>query len=198
MNDCFPAHDSGRDKKRRTVMERITRSVLGVLVLAAVFLTPKAILADDDGVPIQGTFAVSVMYPSALNYCTSGATPIEAQGIGSVSGLGPLFLTVKKCGTFHGSVVTLQGTFKMIAGNGDTLEGTEAGTIDVSLADENGYIRSQGMLTFTGGTGRFSHASGVLSLTAVQSPVSAGVNPGTVNGMVYLLVKGNMRSPEKQ
>jgi len=179
-------------------MRLLRNSVLGVLVLATVALTPKVVLADDDGMPIHGTFAVSVMYPSALNYCTSGATPIEAQGIGNVSGLGPLFLTVKKCGTFNGTVFTLQGTFKMTAGNGDTLEGTEAGTIDPSLADENGYIRSQGILTFTGGTGRFSHASGVLSLTAVQSPVSAGVNAGTVNGMVYLLVKGNMLSPEKQ
>src|ERR1700674_231061 len=178
-------------------MRMLRNSVLGALVLAAVALTPKAVLADDDGVAIQGTFALSVMRPSALNYCPGDGYSIEAQGIGNISKLGPLFLTIKKCGTLHGSVVTLQGTFKMTAGNGDTLEGTETGTIDRSLADENGYIRSQSTLTFTGGTGRFSHASGVLSVTAVQSPTSVGVNPGTVSLTVFLLVQGNMSFPEK-
>ena len=180
------------------IMRLLRNSVLGVLVLAAVALTPRVVLADDDGVPIHGTFTLSYMFPSALNYCANGFTPIEAQGIGNISGLGPLFLTVKKCGIVHGDIVTLQGTFKMTAGNGDTLEGTEAGTADISLFDENGYGPSRGTLTFTGGTGRFSQASGVLSLTAVQSPVWAGLSPGTVNGTVYYLVAGNMRSPEKQ
>src|ERR1700680_1441633 len=108
MNDCFPAHDSARDKKGRTVMKRITidfakehmmrllrNSVFGALVLAAiaVALASKTVLADDDGAPIKGTFAVSAMFPSALNYCPSSGTPIEAQGIGNISRLGPLFLT---------------------------------------------------------------------------------------------------------
>ena len=85
----------------------------------------------------------------------------------------------------------------MTAANGDTLEGTETGTLDLSLTDENGYIPSQGTFTFVGGTGRFSHARGVLSWTAVQSPTSVGVNRGTVNLTVFLLVQGNMSLPEK-
>ena len=113
-------------------MRLLRNSVLGVLVLAAmaVALAPKAVFADDDGVPIKGTFAVSYMRPAAPSavtgpYCASGGTPIEAQGIGSVSKLGPLFLTVKKCLTFPvafpAGVYT--GTFKMTAGNGDSLKG---------------------------------------------------------------------------
>jgi hypothetical protein len=180
-------------------MRLLRNSVFSALVLAAIAgaLASKAVLADDDGVPIKGTFTLSGMFPSALNYCPGGGNPIEAQGIGNISRLGPLFLTVKKCGTLQGSVVTLQGTFKMTAGNGDTLEGTEAGTIDLSLKDENGYLPSQATLTFTGGTGRFSHASGVLSVTAVQSPTSVGVTRGTVNLTVSYLVQGNMSLPEK-
>jgi len=156
-------------------MRLLRHSVLGVLVLAAVALTPRAVLADDDGVPIQGTFTLAVMRPSALNYCPSDGNSIEAQGIGNISRLGPLFLTVKKCATVVGSAVTYAGTFKMTAGNGDSLNGTYAGTQDNSLRDENGYVPFQGTLTFTGGTGEFSHASGILRFTAVATPVSTGV-----------------------
>ena len=184
-------------------MSLLRNSVLGALVLAAVALTPKAVLADE-GVPIDGTFAVSFMRPAAPSavtgpYCASGGTPIEAQGIGSVSKVGPLFLTVKKCLTFPvafpAGVYT--GTFKMTAGNGDTLEGTYEGTQDFSLKDENGYGPFQGTLTFTGGTGRFSNARGVLTFAAVTSPVSVGFTAPTVNGMAYYLVQGNMVSPKK-
>ena len=185
---------------KENIMRLLRNSVLGVLVLAAiaVALAPKAVFADE-GVPIAGTFAVSYMRPAAPSavtgpYCASGGTPIEAQGIGSVSRLGPLFLTVKKCLTFPvafpAGVYT--GTFKMTAGNGDTMEGTYEGTQNFSLRDENGYGPFQGTLTVTGGTGRFSHASGVLSFTAVTSPVSVGFTAPTVNGMAYYLVRGRM------
>ncbi len=180
-------------------MRLLRNSVRGVLVLAAiaVALAPKAVFADDDhAVRITGTFTVSFMHPAASIAC--GGIPIEAQGIGTVSRLGPLFLTVKKCLTFpDGSVGTYAGTFTMTAGNGDTLNGTYAGTQDFSLKDENGYGPFQGALTFTAGTGSFSHARGVLSFTALTSPVSVGFTAPTVNGMAYYLVQGNMVSPEK-
>src|SRR5450830_976905 len=74
---------------KENIMSLLRNSVLGALVLAAVAITPKAVLADE-GVPIDGTFAVSFMRPAAPSavtgpYCASGGTPIEAQGIGSVS-----------------------------------------------------------------------------------------------------------------
>jgi hypothetical protein len=184
-------------------MRLLRSSALGVLVLAAVALAPTAVLADDDhGVAIKGTFAASFMRPAAPSpvtgpYCASGGIPIEAQGIGNVSKVGPLFLTVKKCATVVGSAVTYAGTFTMTAGNGDNLHGTYAGTQDNTLRDENGYVPFQGTLTFTGGTGRFSHASGMLRFTAVATPVSVGVTTPTVNGMAYYMVQGTMLSPEK-
>jgi hypothetical protein len=186
--------------QRRNDMRLLRNSVFGVLVFAAIAgaLAPTRVLADDDGVPVQGTFAVSPMHPSALSYCASGGVSIEARGIGNISRLGPLFLTVKKCLTSVGTAGTYLGTFEMTAGNGDTLEGTYAGTQDFSLKDENGYGPFQGTLTFTAGTGRFSNASGVLSFTAVASPASVGVTAPTVNGMAYYLVKGNLLSPDKE
>jgi hypothetical protein len=179
-------------------MRLLRNSVLGVLGLAAIAWAPNAVLADDDGVPVNGTFVVSFMYPSAVNYCASAGNPIEGQGLGNVSRLGPLFLTVKKCGTRNGDTVTFQGTFTMTAANGDTLEGVETGTAVLSLTDENGYRPSQGTFTFTGGSGKFSGASGRLSWRAVQNPTSVGVNAGTANGTVYLLVSGHLWSPEKK
>jgi hypothetical protein len=85
----------------------------------------------------------------------------------------------------------------MTAGNGDTMEGTYAGTGDRSLRDENGFGPFQGTLTLTGGTGKFRHTSGVLSFTAVLGPASVGVTSPTANGMAFYLVQGDMVSPER-
>ena len=189
-------------------MRLLRNSVHGVLVLAAiaVALAPKAVFADNDhAVRITGTFTMATVSPSAVDYCASestpiefrGGTPIEFRGIGNISKLGPLFLTVKKCATVVGLAVTYAGTFTMTAGNGDSLHGTYAGTQDNSLRDENGYVPFQGTLTFTGGTGKFSHASGILSFTAVATPVSVGVTVPTVNGTAYYLVQGTKSSADK-
>ena len=85
----------------------------------------------------------------------------------------------------------------MTAGNGDSMEGTYAGTADRSLRDENGFAPFQGTLTLTGGTGKFRHTSGVLSFTAVSGPASVSATPSTINAMAFYLVQGNMVSPEK-
>lgn len=146
---------------------RLLRNSLGVLLLAvtAVAFTPQAVLAADEGTPIKGTFAVTFMRPAAPSpvtgpYCAGPGIPIEAQGIGSLSKVGPLFLTVKKCATVVGSAVTYAGKVWMTAANRDSLLGTYAGTQDNSLRDENGYVSFQRTLTFTGGTGQFSPRAG--------------------------------------
>lgn len=182
-------------------MRLIRNSVLGVCVLAALAVAPTAVFADDHGVPITGSFTVLAARPAAPSpitgpYCAGGiGTPFEAQGIGSVSKLGPMFLTVKKCLTVVNGQGTYVGTFTMTAGDGDTLEGRYDGTVVLSSVDENGFRPFQGTLTFTGGTGRFVHARGALSFTAVASPLSTGVTVPTANLMAFYLVQGNMVSP---
>jgi hypothetical protein len=184
-------------------MRLLRNSVHGVLALAAiaVALAPKAAFADrDHAVRIEGTFTVATVVPSAVDYCisegTPGGTPIEFRGLGNIPKLGPLFLTVKKCRTVVGGVRTFAGIFTMTAGNGDTLDGTYAG-VRIGLPDENGYAEFQGTFTVTGGTGRFSHASGVLSFTAVTSPSAVGVTTPTANGVAFYLVQGTMLSDEE-
>lgn len=184
------------DFAKGNMMSLRRKSLCASLVLAAVAvaLAPTPVLADDS-VRSNGTFTVSYMYPSAVDYCapSGGDLSIEAQGIGRISGLGPMFLTVKKCLKF--ADWTYAGTFKMTAGNGDTLNGTYAGT--QSSGDENGFGPFQGTLTVTGGTGRFRHARGGLNFQAVASPTSVGVTPGTVNGMAFYLVRGAMSSRDQ-
>jgi hypothetical protein len=186
---------------KENVMRLLRNSIHGVLVLAAiaVALAPKAAFADRDrAVPITGTFTVATVSPSAVDYCASdttpiefrGGTPIEFRGIGNISKLGPLFLTVKKCAIVVGGVQTFAGTFTMTAGNGDTLNGTYAGTRVGS--PENGGGQFQGTFTVKEGTGRFSNASGVLRWTAVTRPFTP-----TAYGAAFYLVEGNLSSHEK-
>jgi hypothetical protein len=186
-------------------MRLLRNSVHGVLVLAAIAVAPTAVFADDDhAVRIAGTFAMATVSPSAVDYCASastpiefrGGTPIEFRGLGNISKLGPLFLTVHKCAALVGGVLTYAGTFTMTAGNGDTLSGTYAGARTV-LPNENGYAQHQGAFTVTMGTGRFRDATGVLSWTAATSPRSVGAAAGTVNQQAFYLVEGTMLSPEK-
>jgi hypothetical protein len=176
-------------------MNPMRRSILAVLVLAIVGAAwaPTPAFADDR-VRIEGTFSVLYMYPSAVNYCgpAGGDVAVEAQGLGDISGLGPMFLTVKKCFTFSDGTYT--GTFTMTAGNGDTLTGTYAGTQEAP--DENGYGPFQGTLTVKRGTGRFRRARGTLKFMAVGSPTSVGVISSTANGMAFYLVQGSMLFPE--
>jgi len=180
-------------------MRLLRTSALPVLALSAlaVLCAPTAVLADDHGMPIDGTFAVTLMRPAAPSpvtgaYCASAGIPIEAQGIGSVSKLGPLFVTVKKCATVSGLAVTYAGTITMTAGNGDTIDATYAGTQNNALRDENGFVPFQGTFTIVGGTGRFAGASGTLSFTALATPVSTGATAGTSIGMAYYMVQGTL------
>ncbi len=177
--------------EKENIMRLALNSALGALVLAVVALTPKAALAHGDE-PIDGSFAVSIAAPSVVVTCSGGGIPIQAQGIGSVSGLGPLFLKIMKCLTFPGGapVGTYAGTTEMTVSNGDTLKATYEGTQDFSMVDGDGFGPFQGTLTFTGGTGRFSHASGVLSFTAISS---GSVNDAKANGQAYYLVQGTMK-----
>jgi hypothetical protein len=181
---------NGHNDQQRT-MRTLRKAVLAALMLAAVAgsWAPKAALADERA-RVEGTFSVSFMYPSAVNYCaTAGANVgVEGQGLGKMSGLGPMFLMVKKCFTFADG--TYAGMFKMTADNGDIIVGTYAGIQRAN--DENGFGPFDGTLTVTGGTGRFWHARGALKFRAVASPTSAGVTASTVNGMAFYLVSGSI------
>src|SRR5215203_4866413 len=176
--------------RHMTRFARTWQRALLALVVAALALAPAPVRADNDNVRVDGTFTVSFTRPSAVDYCAAsgGDLSIEAHGIGSLTGMGPMFMTVKKCLKFVD--LTYAGTFTMTAGNGDTLNGTYAGT--QTPANENGFGPFEGTLTVTGGTGQFEHATGGLTFTAVASPASVG-STGKLNGTAFYLVRGNKR-----
>ena len=94
-----------------------------LMALSVVASAPTPARADDR-VRVEGTFSVLYAYPSAVNYCVGGAetinVSIQAQGLGNIPGLGPLFLTVKKCFTLSDG--TYAGSFTMSAANGDAMQ----------------------------------------------------------------------------
>jgi hypothetical protein len=169
----------------------IMTKLLGSLALAAFIfaVAPKAALADD-GRPFKGSFAVAfASTPNTgtppVTYC--GGAPllmvVEAHGDG-YSTLGPLGFSLQKTaggGLFHGCLT-------LTAPNGDTLTATYDATA-VAPTNANHFTPASGTLTFTGGTGRFSGASGSAYFTAVF----AGFYPflgAPVQGMAFYLVEG--------
>jgi hypothetical protein len=170
--------------------------LVGSLTLAAMTfaVAPQAVLADD-GAPIRGSFAVAFSgTPNTghVAYCggTAGTVAIEAHGDGYTT-LGPLSFSLLKTQAgplFHGCLT-------LTAPNGDTL----TATYDVTGVPPNAnhFSSASGTLTFTGGTGRFSGASGSAHLTAVFDafyPLSSfvGGTPAPIQGMAFYLVEGTV------
>jgi hypothetical protein len=143
------------------------KTILGSLALAAmtVALAPQAALADD-GVPIQGAFAITATArpnTGGVSFCGGPPLALAAEGHGNgFTTLGALSFSLEKTldvpGAMHGCVI-------LTAPNGDTLNATYDATEGVPNA--NGFISATGTLTFTGGTGRFQGASGSANFTAV-------------------------------
>jgi hypothetical protein len=174
-------------------MMRLLRNItLATLTLTgvAVICAPAIVLADN-AASVVGSFSVSYTYPSAVAFCApaDGDVSIEAQGLGRLSGVGPVLVTVAKCLRF--SDLRYIGTFTITARNGDTLRGTYLGT--QNAANENGFGPFHGVLRVTGGTGQFQRLRGDLEFGAVASPASSGVNPETVVGTAYYILEGTLR-----
>jgi hypothetical protein len=169
------------------------RTLASVCITALMATVPVAVFADDV-VHFRGSISVSALIPSATDYCISGGTPIEAQGVANLSGLGPVYVTVKKCLTFpHGLPMgTWTGTLMLRAANGDTLASSYVGTEDFSLGDSNGFTPGQGTATITGGTGEFAGATGTISFSFVQCPSVLGGDGKTVVAAVFYLLNGNI------
>jgi hypothetical protein len=163
-------------------------SLIAMLVAWSVAASAPTPVRADDRVPLEGTFTVVYVYPSASNYCGDGAGKdyfsIQAQGLGSVPDLGAMFLTVKKCLAPDG---TYTGTFMMRAGNGHVLRGNYEGT--QGPYNKDSFSTFWGVLTITGGTGKFWNASGRLTFEAVSGPDSLGAVVPTLNGTAFYRVR---------
>jgi hypothetical protein len=190
---------------RNPVSKRNVISIsLGLLALAPMTLAlkPRAAQAGEE-VPFKGTFTVQfeliTMGGCALGdtNCTacinnSSVNYIEAQGIGDTS-LGTLFFEVLKCFNPAGSSFgTYEGTFTMTAPDGkDSVTGTYSGQND-NAGDPYGFGPFSGVLTITGGTGKFDGAHGSASFTAASGPGAPGPNTTNFVGMAFYSIQGKL------
>jgi hypothetical protein len=142
-----------------------TMQLFGSMLASALLLMPSSTL-EDEGVPIQGAFAVTASVTrntGGATYCggTGLSLAVEAHGNGA-SSLGALSLALVKTIDVPGA---MHGCLALVSSNGDTLNATYDGTEGV--ADASGFRPAAGTLTFTGGTGRFKGATGSAKFTAV-------------------------------
>lgn len=171
--------------------------LLGSMVVAALTLAmvPQNVLAYD--LPVQASFTVAFSATPNTNsvaYCggAPGPTAIEAHG-GGFSTLGALDFSLQKTQSgplFHGCLI-------LTATNGDALTATydAAGS---APPNANHFAPATGTLTFTGGTGLFSGATGSATFTAVfdqfypASSFAGGTGTAPLQGMAFYLVRGNV------
>jgi hypothetical protein len=158
-----------------------------VLLLALVLLAPGVALGKARGTdrPLKGSFSQTSTLDIASGTATSEAT-------GNFSHLGKTTLVSSGSGTVSGSTINFTGTSTTSAANGDQLFGTFIGTAQVSspipvVGQVNEFTF---VLTITGGTGRFTDASGTLTIEVQQEIVSfdgatiVSHGPGTLRGRV--------------
>lgn len=142
-----------------------TMRLLTSMLASVLLLAPWSALADE-GVPIQGAFAVTASATpntGGVTYCggTALSLAVEAHGTG-FSSLGALSLSLVKTINVPGA---MHGCLTLVSPDGDTLNATYDGT--EGAADANGFSPAAGTLTFTGGTGLFQGATGSAKFTAV-------------------------------
>jgi hypothetical protein len=136
---------------------------LALTVLAFTVWQPCQTAIAADGVPVEGMFAVNFQGgPSG-----PGTYDFTVNGIGVLSSVGNSTIQVQKTLDITGKVPIYSGTFTITALNGDTLTGAYQGV--GTAIDSGGFSPFSGVLTVTGGTGRFQGASGVVSFSALSN-----------------------------
>jgi hypothetical protein len=139
----------------------MSKALLALAALA-LFLPPEAALAGD-GVPIEGLFAANF----TLTVKSPLVFDVTANGIGFLSNVGNSSFQLQKTLDATSGVPLYAGTFTITAVSGDTLTGTYNGV--GAKPDSGGYGPFSGVLTVTGGTGRFAGASGSVAFTAFSN-----------------------------
>jgi hypothetical protein len=148
------------------------------LVLAVAALSPTSALAKAGGTdrPVKGTALGDVAVTIPGLHVTTDAS-------GVLTHLG------KYTGHFEGSAqivggrTLVEGTFTLVAANGDQLTGTW--TLNGSLPSGEVHTATV-VLTITGGTGRFADASGTITIPLLLTP-SCFLEPSCPGALVETL-----------
>jgi hypothetical protein len=144
------------------------RSASMILALTTLVLgiSPRPTTAQHF-VPIKGSYVTAfTLTPTP----TPGVVRVQIVSIGKASHLGNSTNAADTLVDMR-VVPNLQtGPELFIAANGDRLAGTYSGI--AGLPDPSGIIRFSGILTFTGGTGRFSEATGSAVLQGTANVIN--------------------------
>jgi hypothetical protein len=132
------------------------------LVLAFAALAPASALAKAGGTdrPMKGTVVGTVTVPIPSLQLTTDAS-------GALTHLGKYTGHFEGSGEIVGGRTLGEGTFTVVAANGDQLTGTF--TLNGSLPSGEPHSLTV-FLTITGGTGRFADASGTLTIPLLATP----------------------------
>jgi hypothetical protein len=152
--------------------------LLIALVLAFAALAPPSALAKAGGTdrPVQGTALGDVMVAiPALNISTDTS--------GVMTHLGKYTAHFEGSAEIVGGRTLGEGTFTVVAANGDELTGTFA--LNGALPSGEPHSLTV-VLTVTGGTGRFADASGTITAPLVATP-SCFLEPSCPGALVETL-----------
>jgi hypothetical protein len=160
-----------------TMFKRKLTMLVG-LALAVAVLSPASASAKAGGThrPMKGKISATV----SLNVLTGALT---ADGEGVATHLGKFTTSLKGTVTITPTGVFGNGTQTVVAANGDELTGTY--TLSTPGAPAVAHTTTI-VTTVTGGTGRFSDASGTLTSVSELSPISfsGGVLVNSAKGTI--------------
>jgi hypothetical protein len=184
----------------------ISTAPLLALAATTMTLTPKGVLADE-----QGAFKgmLTVQY-TASQQCASGdgicthcvqksGFYVEAQGLADTS-LGPLFAKVLKCasptppyGTYSGTLTLSTTPPSVLASPKDYLALAYSGKNDDG-GDFYGFGPFSGTLTVTNGFGKFQGARGAVTFIATGGPSipAAAPSPYSNTGIAFYSLQGTI------
>jgi hypothetical protein len=135
--------------------------VAGVTML----LLPAAALARAD-VPLKGSDAGDFSLGAS---CGASSSVVEIDGRGNATQVGSYSYEAHEC--FNTSTLEYTGQFTMTAANGDEIHGSYAGVVyPIGTTSSARYLQAG---TITGGTGRFSGASGTLTIDGIATFTSS-------------------------
>ncbi len=124
--------------------------------------------------PFEGSMR-GVVHWAWTTVCAYQPVRTLTDGVAEVTHLGKVTITAAHCSSANGQAA-LDGEMTLIAANGDRLVGTYTAHVVAPPPAEAGCegkpmcIAEEGVFTVTGGTGRFAHATGSVTLTVGAYP----------------------------
>lgn len=147
------------------IHELSSRKCISAL-LALAILAPTIAWSGPTNVPLK----VSLVTQEQVGYtptCPSKFGGILT-GTGKSTHMGKVSIMGKDCITPMENYFTFKGTFELTSANGDKLTGDYSGSF-MPMETPPMYSLSDALLQITGGTGRFSKATGIAKLEGTQN-----------------------------